>query len=230
MRPDRPLNLVVALVALLAAAHSPAFAADDDLMAFFLADRVEASDSEGDFLWDVQAWAGGDYQRLWLKSEGDRHEAELQLLYSRAISAFFDLQLGIRHDLDPRPSRRHAVIGLQGLAPHWFEVDAALFLSDEGVLSARLEAEYDLRLTQRLILQPRAETEVGFSGDDELGLGSGVRQLDLSLRLRYEIRRKLAPYLGFGWRRAFGDSADFLELDGEDSNEYFAVAGLRFWF
>ena len=81
-----------------------------------------------------------------------------------------------------------------------------------------------------MILQPRAETEAGFGDDDELGLGSGVRQLDLSLRLRYEIRRKLAPYLGFGWRRAFGDTADFLELDGEDSSGYFAVAGLRFWF
>ncbi|MBT8077882.1 MAG: copper resistance protein B [Gammaproteobacteria bacterium] len=218
------------LVALLAVPGSPTFAADDDLMAFFLADRVEVSDGEGDYLWDVQGWAGGDYHRLWLKSEGDRHEAELQLLYSRAVSPFFDLQLGIRHDLDPRPSRSHAVVGLQGLAPHWFEVDAALFLSDEGVLSARLEAEYDLRLTQRLILQPRAETEAGFGDDDELGLGRGVRQLDLSLRLRYEIRRKLAPYLGFGWRRAFGDTADFLELDGEDSSGYFAVAGLRFWF
>ena len=129
-------------------------------MAFFLADRVEASSSDDDFLWDVQGWVGNDYHRLWLKSEGDRHETGIQALYSRAVSPFFDLQLGFRHDFEPQPARSHVVIGVQGLAPHWFEIDAAAFISDEGVVSAKLEAEYDMRLTQRLILQPRVESEV----------------------------------------------------------------------
>ena len=208
----------------------PARAADDDILWFFMGDRLEYQTEAETLVWDLQGWAGSDYNRVWFKTEGETDAWEIQALYSRAISPYFDLQFGIRHDVEPSPSRTHAVIGVQGLAPHWFEVDAAMFISDEGVVSADAEVEYDFRITQRLTLQPRLEAEIGFDDDLELGLGSGFREAELSLRLRYEIRRKLAPYLGVGWNWYFGDTKELQRAAGHESGEFFGVAGLRFWF
>ncbi len=204
---------------------------------FTLIDRLEGVwPEEGDesLLWDAQGWWGGDLSKLWWKSEGDIEDgdvgdAELQLLYSRAITAFFDVQAGVRQDLEP-DSRTYAVLGLQGLAPYWFELDAAAFVSEEGDVSARLEAEYDLLLTQRLVLQPRAETEVAFEDDPERGLGSGFTGVDLGLRLRYEIRRELAPYIGVEWSRALGETADLVRAAGGEDETTALVAGVRIWF
>lgn len=208
-------------------------------LAMAVLDRLEYQSNEGDglWLWDAQAWYGGDLHRLWLKTEGEyraergtTEEAELQALYSRAISPYFDLQLGYRVDLEPDPARQFAVLGVQGLAPYWFEVDAAAFVSDDGDLSARLEAEIDLFLTQRLILQPRAEINLAAQDVSDYGIGSGVSTAEAGLRLRYEIRRRFAPYIGISWRRKFGDTADFAREAGEDRVRWSLLAGVRLWF
>jgi len=205
---------------------------------YVMADRLEVqSAEEGETLvWDGNAWYGGDVNKLWLKSEGDYsleadelEEAEAQALWSHAISPYFDLQGGVRYDLEPK-GRTHAVLGIQGLAPYWFEVDAAAFLSSEGDLTARMEAEYEFRLTQRLILEPRVEAELSAQDIPELETGSGLNSLNAGLRLRYEIVREFAPYVGVEWQGSFGGTADYLEAAGEDTDRAVFVAGVRAWF
>lgn len=202
-----------------------------------LVDQAEWRSQDGGdgYAWQGEAWWGGDYNRLVVKSEGegsggDLEDAELQLLYSRAISPYFDLQAGLRQDLQDGPKRSYASVGFEGLAPYWFETEGAVFLSNEGEAFARLEGSYDLRLTQRLILQPRAE--VNFSAQDipELELGSGVTDLELGLRLRYEVTREFAPYVGVTFDRKFGGTSDYAKALGEDDNETSLVIGVRAWF
>lgn len=204
----------------------------------FVADRFEAGfgDGEEHYLWDIYGWYGGDLRKLWFKSEGEGNfdggadAAELQALFSRAVTPFFDLQAGIRYDFLPDPERAHLVLGLQGLAPYWFEIDAAAFLSDRGDLTARIEGEYDLRITQRLLLQPRLELELAARDLPELGIGSGLSTIDAGLRLRYEIRRELAPYVGVGWERKLGSTADFARTAGDDASAWSVLLGLRGWY
>jgi copper resistance protein B len=205
----------------------------------FLADRFEYVDGNGheQLLWDVDAWHGGDLHKLWLKSEGEQgvdgggtEGAELQVLYSRAVSPYFDLQAGIRHDFEPGPQRTYAVMGFQGLAPYWFEVDVAAFLSERGDLTASVEVEYELLLTQRLILQPRIELALAAQRVSEREMGRGVTEVEAGLRLRYEIRRALAPYVGVEWQRIVGDSRELARDAGEDLEDVVWVAGIRFWF
>ncbi len=205
---------------------------------YVMTDRLEVqSADEGDTLvWDGNAWYGGDVNKLWLKSEGDYsletddlEEAEVQALWSRAISPYFDLQGGLRYELEPK-GRTHAVLGVQGLAPYWFEVDAAAFLSSQGDVTARMEAEYELRLTQRIFLQPRVEAELSAQDIPELETGSGLTSLSAGLRLRYEIIREFAPYVGVEWQGSFGGTADYLEAAGEDTDRAVFVAGIRAWF
>ena len=202
-------------------------------------DRLEAGFGDGDdtWLWDVQGWVGGDINRFWWKSEGEGvlgdgpEEAELQALYSRAVSPFWDLQAGVRHDVRAGgEDRTHLVLGVQGLAPHWFEVDAAAFLSTEGDLTARVEAEYDQRLTQRLILQPRMEMELAARDIPELAIGAGLSTVELGLRLRYEVRREFAPYLGVEWSRSLGETRDLVEARGGEAADTRVVVGVRAWF
>ena len=206
---------------------------------FIQAEHLEYQTNNGDplFLWDAQGWYGGDLNKLWVKTEGEYdlkggffEEAEVQALYSRAITSFFDAQIGFRHDFEPDPSRNFAVIGLQGLAPYLFEIDAAMFISGDGDVSARIEAEYEFLLTQRLILQPR--TELNFAAQDvaALDIGAGLSTAELGARLRYEIRREIAPYIGVSWERSVGQTADFARLAGEDVQSTSFVAGLRLWF
>jgi copper resistance protein B len=204
----------------------------------FLADRFEAAFGEGDerYAWDLQGWYGGDIHRLWLKTEGEGEpgdrvdEAEIQALYSRAISPFFDAQFGIRYDVRPDPDRSYLVAGIQGLMPFVFEVDAAIFLSDKGDLSGRVESEYDLRITQRLVLQPRIEIAFAAQATPELLIGSGLNSVEAGMRLRYEVRREIAPYVGVALERKLGDTADFARVSGEDRRSLQLVLGARFWF
>ena len=204
---------------------------------WFQGDRLEVRAREGDdgYLWDVQGYYGGDLNKFWFKSEGEGsfdeplESAEVQALYSRAIAPFFDLQAGVRQDLTG-PDRTHAVIGVQGLMPYMFEVDAAAFLSTKGDLTARIEAEYDQRLTQRLILQPRAEINLSAQEIPRLGIGSGIDNIELGLRLRYEIVRQFAPYIGIEQEWKLGGSRDFARLAGEDASVTNYVVGVRFWF
>lgn len=200
-------------------------------------DRVEYRAREGDdgYLWDLQGYYGGDLDKFWFKSEGEGsfgeeiESAEAQALYSRAIAPFFDLQAGIRQDFAPM-DRTYAVVGIQGLAPYLFEVDAAAFLSDQGDLTARIEAELDQRITQRLILQPRVEATFSAQDVPELGIGAGLDRAEAGLRLRYEFAREFAPYIGIDQEWRIGQSADYARAEGEDPSVTNYVVGIRFWF
>lgn len=205
---------------------------------WLMAERAETGFRGGsdDYLWDLQAWYGGDFNKVWLKSEGegtfseDAEEVELQALWSRAITPWFDFQAGVRYDFHPQPERAHLVVGLQGLVPYKFELDSALFLSEEGDVTARVEAEYDLRITQRLFLQPRVELNAALSDDPEIGLASGVNNTELGLRLRYEVRREFAPYIGISWEQLYGGTADLARNEGESTAVTSLVLGVRAWF
>ena len=202
-------------------------------------DQLEISLRNGrdGYAWeDLHFWYGGDINRLWIKSEGEGEfggsieRVEVQALWSRAISPFFDLQAGLRYDIRPDSERAYLVLGVQGLAPYWFEVDGALFVSHRGDVTARLEGEYDQRITQRLILQPRVELDFSLQDVPELGIGSGVSSAEAGLRLRYEIVPEFAPYVGVQYEREFGDTARFSRASGEDVGGWSFVIGVRTWF
>lgn len=200
-----------------------------------LVDRLEYQGGDH-YRWGVEAWAGGDIDRVQLKSEGEgkfgdkAEQAEVQLLWSRAVSPFWNVQLGLRHDFEPRPSRSYAVFGIEGLAPYWLHVSGQLFLSDKGDLRARVEASHDMRITQRLILQPRLEADLAAQDMPAIGVGAGLSQFELGARLRYEIQPEFAPYLGVEWSRKTGKTARLSRLAGEDPGAVRFVAGIRFWF
>ena len=186
--------------------------------------------------WDGEAFVGGDINRLWLKSEGEGafgerlESAEVQALYSRAIGPYFNLQAGVRQDFGPGPNRTYATVGFEGLAPYMFEVEGALFLSNKGDLLGRLEGYYDQRITQRLILQPRVEFNLAAQDVPENRVGAGLTDAELGLRLRYEITRQFAPYVGVSYEAKTGRTADFARADGEDPTTTSLVAGVRIWF
>lgn len=203
-----------------------------------LLDRSEYRVVEGrdGYAWDWEGWYGGDYDRLWVKSEGEGEfgdaieQAEVQALFSRALDPWFNVQAGVRYDIRPKPDRAHLVVGIQGLVPYWFEVEGGLFLSDKGDVTARFEAEYDQRITNRLILQPRVEFDLAAQDVPELGIGAGLSSVEAGVRLRYEIKREIAPYVGVNYERRLGDSADFVRAAGEDPGGWAVVLGLRSWF
>ena len=188
------------------------------------------------FSWDGEAWYGGDINRLTIKSEGEGafgeglEDTETQLLYSRAIGPYFNAQAGVRQDFGPGADRTYATIGFEGLAPYWFEVEGALFLSTKGDMLARIEGYYDQRITQKLILQPMAELNLSAQNIRESGIGAGLSDVALGLRLRYEIVREFAPYVGVEWERKVGDTARFARASGEDASKVSLVAGIRVWF
>lgn len=199
-----------------------------------MVDRAEfqVGDDQTIFHWEGEGWIGGDINRFVFKTEGEAGEddvesAEVQALYSRAIGPYFDLQAGVRYDIEPRPNRAYAVLGFEGVAPYWFETTGALFVSDEGEVSARLEGSYDARLTQRVILQPRAEINVSADDIPELELGSGVTDVELGLRLRYDITRNVSPYVGVSYETKLGDTADYASAAGEDESDARLVFGVR---
>lgn len=156
--------------------------------------------------------------------------AEVQALYSRAIDPYFNLQAGVRQDFGVGPDRTYATVGLEGLAPYQFHTEAALFLSTKGELLGRLGGWYDQRISQRLILQPRVELNFAAQDVAATRTGSGLSDAELGLRLRYELRREFAPYVGVSWSRKLGDTARFARLDGNDVEDTAFVAGVRFWF
>jgi copper resistance protein B len=185
--------------------------------------------------WDAQTWYGGDYNKLWIKTEGERIagttlNASADLLLDHVVARWWDAQGGIRQDFGKGPARTWLALGVQGLAPYWLDVEATLYLSDAGRAAGRLKADYDLLLTQRLILQPYGEANFYSKADPARQLGSGLSDIELSLRLRYEVRRELAPYLGVGWFRRFGRTAELARAAGEGSDELELIAGLRIWF
>jgi len=216
---------------------------DNQVFWLLLIDQLEYRNNDGSntLNWNAQGWVGGDYRRIWLKTEGEVDlagdegtEAEIQVLYGQLIAPFWDFQVGLRYDRLDSPDRDRgrafAVVGVQGLTPYLFEVDAALFISEDGDVSARLSAEYELLLTQRLILQPEFEANLAVQEVEEFGVGTGLNEIELGLRLRYEITRKFAPYVGISWTRKFGGAADFAREEGESVDNFALVGGLRLLF
>lgn len=209
---------------------------------FVLTEVLEYGPTGGErpALFDVVAWTGGANRRLWLKADGSvatvgrATHGEYQVLYGRMISPWWDLQLGARVDLRSakgmNASRAGAVVGLQGFAPGWFELEPSLFVTTEGNLSFDLTASYDLYLTQRLVLQPRLESTVALKDETAFGIGRGLSNTSFGLRTRFEVRREFAPYVGVVWERGYGRSAELARLAGDAAGETLLVAGLRLWW
>lgn len=225
----------------MAMAHARAMLhADHGGMAFhqilFNLAEVQLRHGRDAYRWDGEGWFGGDINRLVVKSEGGggfgsaAQEAEVQALYSHAIGPYFDLQGGVRQDLAAGPRRPSATIGVEGLAPYWFEVEARLFLTSRGDLLGRIETWYDARVTQRLVLQPRAELNFAAQSVAERKIGSGLSDAELGLRLRYEFAREFAPYVGLSWQRQVGASARYSRDAGQRASATSLVMGTRVWF
>lgn len=210
---------------------------DDPWLTKVLIDQLEWRDAEegNSTVLEGQAWSGKDLHKLWLKADVDRlesetEEAELQALYSRGISPFWDLQVGARRDIRPEPSSTWGVLGVQGLAPYFYEIDAALFIGESGDTAARLSVEYELMLTQKWVLTPELAFDFYGQNDALSHTGSGLAEAEAGLRLRYEIRREFAPYAGLHWSKTFGNTADFAEASGESTDDTQWVLGVRAWF
>lgn len=191
-------------------------------------------DSTDAIAWDGWAWYGSDYTRLWLRSEGTHSdagsEARTELLVDRIVARWWSLQAGLRHDSGDGPSRDWFAVGLQGLAPGFLETQLAAYIGEDGRTALRLKTEYDLLLTQRMVLQPLLELELYGKDDTARGIASGFSSGELGFRLRYEIRRELAPYIGLVYARKFAGTADLARQAGEDPAQWQWAAGLRFWF
>jgi copper resistance protein B len=210
---------------------------DSAPLGMLLVDQLEAfhgHDGSGQ-AWELQGWYGGDTDKLWLRSEGERSDGRLEdgdveALWSHAVAAYWDSTLGVRHDLGEGPSRDWLAIGVQGLAPYWFDVEATLYLGASGRSAARVRASYDVLFTQRLILQPELEANLYGRRDPARGLGRGLTDVQFGVRLRYEVRREFAPYVGVQFVQRIGGTADLARTAGHPVFDRQFVAGLHFWF
>jgi copper resistance protein B len=242
----RLLTLVVLAVA--AAWPASAWAQSDDGLHghavhdnathyYVLFDQLEwqAASRDSGLNIDIKGWIGRDRDRFWFRAEGEGEDgrvghAEVHAFYGRMISRWWDVVAGVRQDIEPGPARTWAAIGIQGLAPYWFEVEATAYIGASGRTQARFEVEYELLLTNRLVLQPLVEAELFGKSDPERGIGAGLSTLDTGFRLRYEIRREFAPYIGVTWNRKLGETADFAEAAGDPTGGARFVTGVRLWF
>lgn len=220
-------------------ASGPMSMAASDNMVFsqVLVNRLESTHAKAGsgMDWDVEGWVGRDYNRLWVKSEGARRggrteDGRLELLWSKPVAAFWDVQAGVRHDFGSGPTRDWLAVGVEGIAPYWLHVDAAAYVGNSGRAALRLETRYDARLTQRTFLEPRVEANLYSRADPERGLGSGLSDASFGLRLRHEFAREFAPYVGVVWNRRFAGTADQARASGAPSTERQWVAGVRVWF
>ncbi|WP_165446456.1 copper resistance protein B [Pseudomonas syringae] len=210
---------------------------DSAINSYFLADKLEWQDAnDGSALaWDLSGWIGGDIDRLLLRSEGERtngktEEAEIQALWGHSISPWWDVVAGARQDFKPGAPQTWAAFGLQGQAISDLDIEATAFIGEAGQTAARLEADYDLQLTNNLVLQPTAELNFYGKNDPQRGNGSGLSTSEFGLRLRYEITPQFAPYVGVSWNRSYGKTADYAREDDEDTQDARLVVGVRMWF
>jgi len=213
--------------------------ADQAVYGHVLLDQFEGrtNGKETGLRWEGQAWVGTDYNRIWLKSEGFVQNGVVDdgltwLEYSRPIPflRYFDWQAGVRYDLDSAPGRLWGAVGIEGLAPGFFELEATFFFREAGHLAGRLEASYDVLITNRLIVQPQAELNFYSKDDRPRAIGSGLSEIDTGLRLRYEISRKLAPYVGIAYTGQFGDTREFVRAEGDLVDDVRFVWGVRVWY
>ncbi len=239
--PSGPVTPIPVLTAADRAAAAPPAAAHarhgESIQSLVLFNRLEAwnADAGTGMAWEGAAWFGGDLNRLWLRSEGERADgltesADLEVLYGRSVARWWDVVAGVRHDFKPGASQDFLAIGVMGVAPQKFHVEATAYLGQRGQTAARLEAEYELLLTHRLTLQPLVEANLHGKDDARRGIGAGLSTVEVGLRLRYEAIRRFAPYLGIVRERAFGQTADYRRDQGEDIDDTRFVAGFRIWF
>ena len=210
---------------------------DDPLITKVMIDQLETRITNGDdpTVLEGNIWIGKDLNKFVLKADieqvnGETEELELQALYSRAIDPYWDLQVGIRQDQKQIPEKNWFAIGFMGVAPYWFEVDTSLFIGESEQIGLRFEAEYEWMLTQRWVLSPEVEINLHSKDDAATGTGSGLSDTQVGLRLRYEITREFAPYIGVNWNKKYGNTATFAKNDGEKANDTQIVAGIRAWF
>lgn len=201
-----------------------------------LLDRLESFAGKGGHgqSWEAEGWYGNDTDKVWLRSEGEReggrpHDGDAEAFWSHAVAPFWDTQVGVRRDIGEGPKRTWAAVGVQGLAPYWFEVEATAYAGSQGRTAARVRVEYELLLTQRLVLQPELEAQAYGKDDPERGIRAGVSRVEGGLRLRYEIRRSVAPYVGVAWEHLTGGTADLARADGRRVTDRRWVAGIRIW-
>ena len=209
--------------------------ADDEPFGMLLLDKFEYAEKDRSLGIDGEAFYGGDYNKLWLKADGGRADGRLaatrlELLWDRIFATYWSTQIGVRRDIGEGPRRNWAAFGVQGLAPYWFEVEATAYVGENGRSAVRAEASYDVLFTQRLILQPNVEVNLYGKNDPARELGAGLSDIDIGLRLRYEIRRQFAPYVGVSWQRKFGTTADYARAAGKDTHDTQFVVGVRAWF
>ncbi len=235
----KTIKILITTLLFLQAPLGFAGAQDDPFISKFMIDQMESRNADGSnpFVFSGQFWFGHDLKKLWIKTEfertgGETEEAEIQALFSKAVAPYWDFQMGIRSDLgiDTLTNRNWAVVGFQGLAPYFFEVDTALFIGESGRTALRFEAEYEVLFTQKLILTP--EIEVNFYGKDDpqTRVGAGLSDSEIGLRLRYEFRRNFAPYMGLVKTNTFSKTADYSRIDGQPVSDSQCVVGIRAWF
>jgi len=231
------LAMIAASWPLAVQADTAAHMDDNAIFSQLMLDQLEEQFGAGGstLAWEGQFWAGSDLNRVWIKTEGTRTDgqtdsADAQLLYDHAISTFWDLQTGVRQDFGFAPSRSWLAFGVQGLAPYFLDVEATGYIGPSGRTAMRLRIRYELLFTQRLILEPELEANLYGHDDPARRVGSGLSNTQLSLRLRYEVQRKFAPYVGVVYERCYGQTANYLQLAGERPHETVLVAGVRIWF
>lgn len=208
-----------------------------EIHSMLLVNRLEQWDGQhgNGQAWEASGWVGGNIHRVWVRSEGERsggrtEAADVEVLYGRSVSPWWDVLVGVKQDLGPGDSRTWAALGIQGLAPYKFETSATAYVGEGGQVMASAEIEYELLLTNRLILQPLLEATLAAKDDPRHGTGSGLNKVEAGLRLRYEFNRRFAPYIGISHERLFGDTADYHQAAGERARDTRWVAGVRVWF
>lgn len=225
--------------------YFPVVIMDNESYLFTLVEQLEyriSDNTSPDFMgWEAQGWYGPDYYRFWWKSEGESifdgseaGESENDFLYSRLFNPFWSVQAGVQYanqwNTNSYEDRWSGVLSLQGLAPYKFELDNSLYISERADVTFTTEAEYNIRITQRLVLQPRAE--FGFAAQDiaERSIGAGMTDANVDFRLRYEIKRGIAPYIGVRYRFLVAKTADIAEADGDNTEQWLFLAGARLAF
>lgn len=210
---------------------------DDPIITKVMIDQLETRIKNGDdpLVLEGKAWIGKDLNKFVVKVDAEQvksklHELELQALYSRAIDPYWDFQVGVRQDQKPAPAKNWLVLGFEGIAPYWFEIDTALFIGESSQAGLRLTAEYEWMLTQRWVLSPEVEFNIHSKDEAARGVGSGLSNTQVGLRLRYEISREVAPYIGINWNKKYGNTATFAKNEGENTESSQIVAGVRMWF
>ncbi|MEJ2141452.1 MAG: copper resistance protein B [Gammaproteobacteria bacterium] len=230
-------KILIAVLAGSLSNHVFAMGEDDPIVTRLMIDQFEKRymDDEKPVVFEGDISIGKDLNKFKLKFDieqvdGETHERELQALYSRAVHPYWDFQVGVRQDQKTDPKREWLVLGFEGVAPYWFEMDTALFINEDDQVNLRVNAEYEWMITQKWVLSPEIEANFYSKNDQVEGIGSGLSDSQIGLRLRYEIKREFAPYIGINWTKKYGDTADYAEADGEDTSDTHFVAGIRAWF